>query len=134
MKGDKGFLVLEVLIACLILTSAVAASMYLFRTGFEHLDRASASNAISAKLPQAISLMRTRDLTQKRSGIEDMGDDVTLEWTAKLADSSTVGAGGYRFFLYSIQMKLVYKKTSREYDLNVLRNSFFGEKEDFATD
>ena len=41
MKKEKsrGFLVLEVLIAGLILTASIASAMYLFRMGFDHMER-----------------------------------------------------------------------------------------------
>jgi len=126
---------MEVLVACLILTSAVAAGMYLFRTGFDHLDRANTSNVISSKLPQAITLIRASDLG-KKSGIEDMGDGATLEWAATVLDSVKQGGAGapnmYEIFLYKVHMKLTYKKKSREYDLNVFRYRRTGSPEAFA--
>jgi hypothetical protein len=133
---------MEVLVACLILTSAVAAGMYLFRTGFDHLDRANTSNVISSKLPQAITLIRASDLG-KKSAIEDMGDEATLEWAATVLDSVKPGGAGaqnvwagtpnvYEMFLYKVHMKLTYKKKSREYDLNVFRYRRAGSPEAFA--
>ena len=121
--------------ACLILTSAVAAGMYLFRTGFDHLDRASTSNVMSSKLPQAINVIRASDLG-KKSGIEDMADEVTLEWAATVLDSVKPGGVGapsmYEIFLYRVHMKLTYRKKSREYDLNVFRHRRTGSPEAFA--
>ena len=133
---------MEVLVACLILTSAVAAGMYLFRTGFAHLDRANTSNVMSSKLPQAITVIRASDLG-KKSGIEDMGDETTLEWAATVLDSVTpagaatanMGAGAanmYEIFLYKVHMKLTYRKKNREYDLNVFRYRRTGSPEAFA--
>lgn len=126
---------MEVLVACLILTSAVAAGMYLFRTGFNHLDRANTSNVMSSKLPQAINVIRASDLGT-RSGIEDMGDGATLEWAATVLDSvKQAGAGApnmYEIFLYKVHMRLTYKKKSREYDLNVFRYRRTGSPEAFA--
>jgi hypothetical protein len=126
---------MEVLVACLILTSAVAAGMYLFRTGFDHLDRANTSNVISSKLPQAITLIRASDLG-KKSGIEDMGDEATLEWAATVLDSVKPGGAGapnvYEIFLYKVHMKLTYRKKNREYDLNVFRYRRAGSPEAFA--
>ncbi len=115
---------MEVLVACLILTSAGAAGMYLFRTGFDHLDRASVSNVMSSKLPQAINVIRASDLS-KKSGVEDMGDDVSLEWTSTVLDTVKPGTGAasmYEMFLYRVHMTLKYRKKSREYDLNVFRH------------
>ena len=137
--------------ACLILTSAVAAGMYLFRTGFAHLDRANTSNVMSSKLPQAINVIRASDLG-KTSGIEDMGDEVTLEWAATVLDSVKPGGVGaptispnmsasmsssmypsmYEIFLYRVHMKLTYRKKSREYDLNVFRHRRTGSPEALA--
>jgi len=37
--SSSGFLILEVMIASLILTAGVAATMYLFRLGFQFLER-----------------------------------------------------------------------------------------------
>ncbi len=79
----RGFLVLEILIAGLILTSGIAATMYLFRMGFEHLERAKVSNTLSQKLVQATGLIHTLDLDRK-TGAEDMGDGVSLQWKAGL--------------------------------------------------
>ncbi len=56
--SDSGFLILEVMIASLILTAGVAATMYLFRLGFQYLERANDSNLLSSKLPQVINYMK----------------------------------------------------------------------------
>ena len=37
ISHQRGFLVLEILIAGLILTASIAATMYLFRMGYEYL-------------------------------------------------------------------------------------------------
>ena len=73
-------------------------------------------------------MIRASDLGTK-SGIEDMGDEATLEWAATVLDSVKPGGGRrpehvpdmYEMFLYKVHMRLTYKKKSREYDLNVFR-------------
>lgn len=128
MKGQKGFLVLDVLIAGLILTASIAATMHLFGMGFEHLERANTSNVLSSKLPQAINLIKTLDLENK-SGTEDMGDNVSLEWEASLIDKSRpVSEAGefdilsiHELFLYRVDLTLEHKNISREYELNVFK-------------
>jgi hypothetical protein len=87
-------------------------------------------------------VIRASDLG-KKSGIEDMGDETTLEWAATVLDSVTpagaatanMGAGAanmYEIFLYKVHMKLTYRKKSREYDLNVFRYRRTGSPEAFA--
>jgi hypothetical protein len=124
----KGFIVLDVLIAGLILTSSIAATMYLFRMGFDYLERANQSNLLSSKLPQATGLIRTLDM-QKSSGEEDIGEGVTLKWEARLLGASRPVKGWGEFsipplhelFLYRVNFRLNYKEIVREYQVNVFR-------------
>lgn len=128
MREEKGFLVLEMLIAGLILTSSIAATMYLFRMGFEHLERINTSNAISSKIPQAISLVKALDIGDK-SGDADLGDNVWLVWHARLVDKSRpifdtgemMAPSMHELFIYKIDFVLSYRKVSREYGLNVFK-------------
>lgn len=124
----KGFIVLDVLIAGLILTSSIAATMYLFRMGFDYLERANQSNLLSSKLTQATGLIRTLDM-QKSSGEEDIGESVTLKWEARLLSASRpVKRGGefsipplHELLLYRVNFSLQYKENTREYQVNVFR-------------
>jgi hypothetical protein len=129
--GDKrGFLILEVMIASLILTAGVAATMYLFRLGFQYLERANDSNIMSSKLPQVINFMKILDMDAKQ-GTEDMGDDVIMHWDAGLVDTvrpSHDTADGkvmspFNLYLYKVKIRLNSKKLSREYEMNVFRSS-----------
>jgi len=123
-----GFIVLEILIAGLILTASIAATMYLFRMGFDYLERANQSNLLSSKLTQATGLIRTLDM-QKNSGEEDIGEGVTLKWEARLLGASKPIKGEAEFaipslhelFLYRVNFSLNYKGIIREYQLNVFR-------------
>ncbi|MBM4276261.1 MAG: hypothetical protein FJ130_00055 [Deltaproteobacteria bacterium] len=133
MKENQhnGFIVLEILIAGLILTASIAATMYLFRMGFDHLERANQSNLLSSKLTQATGLIRTLDM-QKGSGEEDIGEGVTLKWDAQLLNVSRPIKGWAEFsefstpsihelLLYRVNFNLNYKGIVREYKLNVFR-------------
>jgi hypothetical protein len=125
---QQGFLVLEILIAGLILTASIAATMYLFRMGYDYLEKANRSNVLSSKLVQAAGLLKTLEM-EKKSGVEDMGDDVNLKWAARLLGSSRPTKGGGEFavtsihelFLYRVDFSLVYQNTSRDYQINVFR-------------
>jgi len=130
MKNNqkKGFIVVEILIAGLILTTSIAATMYLFRTGFEHLERANQSNLLSSKLAQASGLIKTLDLA-RASGEEDLGDGVMLTWKAKLQCSSRPVKGEGEFavpslhelHLYRVHLTLTYQRIVREYEINAFR-------------
>ena len=130
MKNNqrKGFIVLEVLISGLILTASIAATMYLFRMGFDYLDRANQSNVLSSKLTQATGLLRTLDM-QKNDGEEDLGENVTLKWKSQLLESSRPIKQAEDFslqsihelFLYRVDFSLNYKGIVREYQVNVFR-------------
>lgn len=122
-----GFIVLEILIAGLILTASIAATMYLFRMGFDYLERAKQSNLLSLKLTQATGLVRTLDL-QKNSGDEDVGDGVILKWEARLLSASRPKGWGefstpplHELLLYQVNFSLNYKGNVREYKINVFR-------------
>ena len=124
----EGFIVIEIMIAGLILTASIAATMYLFRMGFDYLERANQSNVLSSKLTQATGLIRTLDM-QRKSGEEDLGEGVTLKWEARLlgssrpvkgqAESTVVSAHELR--LYRVLFSLDYKGTVQEYKINVFR-------------
>jgi len=127
-QSKRGFIVLEVLISGLILTASIAATMYLFRMGFDYLDRAKESNILSSKLTQATGIIRTLEM-QKNSGLEDLGDGVTLKWVARLLEVSRPIKGSGEFsipsihelFLYRVDFSLNYKGIVREYQANVFR-------------
>ena len=124
----KGFIVVEILIAGLILTSSIAATMYLFRMGFDYLERANQSNVLSSKLTQATGLIRTLDF-QKDSGEEEIGEEILLKWKSKLLGSSKPIRGEgemtlsslHELLLYRVDFSLQYKESIREYQINVFR-------------
>jgi hypothetical protein len=102
--------------------------MYLFRMGFDYLERANQSNLLSSKITQATGLIRTLDM-QKSSGEEDLGEDVTLKWEAQLLGASRPTKGDAEFsiqsihelLLYRVFFTLNYKGIVREYQINVFR-------------
>jgi hypothetical protein len=137
MKGEnsRGFLVLEVLIAGLILTASIASAMYLFRMGFDHMERVNNVNLLSAKLLQAGSLLKIAEL-DKYSGTEDLGDGVIMKWESHLiARNNQAGAGTsflsgvtvkrnyeHDLFLYKVDLLLEFQGSTREYHINVFRS------------
>lgn len=127
-KGEDGFLVLELLIAGLILTASVAATMYLFRVGAEGLERVNNSNLLASKLPQALSLIKELDLGIKE-GKEDLGEGVSLSWKAELIEKSRPAIKGWQgdvpgmheLYFYKVYFDLDGRALKREYEINVFR-------------
>lgn len=132
MKSEKGFLVLEMLVAGLILTASIAAAMYLFRIGAQNLERVNNSNLLSAKLPQALSLIRELEL-EKPAGTEELGDGVLLSWQSKLVeklvpgqrkgtDASEIVKIAHELDLFQVDFRLQYEeRLNREYSIYVFR-------------
>jgi hypothetical protein len=124
--NSKGFLLIDTLIAGLILTASVAATMYLFRVGLENLGRANDANILSSKVPTIIHLARTLDPTLG-SGKEDLGDGVVAEWQIRLVGQRRIDLdpeGGRSSVsetsLYKVTFNLSYKGTTRSYETYTL--------------
>lgn len=132
MRDQRGFLVLEIFIAGLILTASVAATMYLFRIGTESLQRANDSNLLSSKLPPAISFVKNLDLGHGE-GTEDMGDGIVLKWNSMLLRKSlqktkdieygTTIPGIHELYLHDVSFSLESKSgLKKDYRINVFRH------------
>ena len=135
---QRGFLVLEILIAGLILTASIAATMYLFQLGYGYLEKTRQSNVLSAKLFQADGLLKTLELDLK-TGTEDMGEGVTLKWEAKLLNSSIPTFGGvegtvrsaFELRLYQVDLTTQYEDLIRNNQVNVFRYKPLFSSKDF---
>lgn len=129
-RRQRGFLVLEILIAGLILTASIAVTMYMFRLGYGYLEKTRQSNVLSSNLIQAAGLFKVIDLDRK-SGKEEMGNGVTLNWEARLLKSSRpsyIGDDGlvshsqHEFRLYRVNLTMNYQGMIRDYQLDVFKN------------
>ena len=139
IKLKRGSITIDVLIAGMILTAGIAASMYLFRLGFQYLEKANTANAIATKISQTPALLRTLDLSQG-SGVEDLGDGVTLEWTSKLIAKSrperfveeVKTLSRHELYLYEVVLNFKYKDTVKTYKVNVFRSKAIVSPEEIA--
>ncbi len=135
MGRQSGFLLLEVLIAGLILTAAIASAMILFRAGFENLERVERVNLLSSKLLQAGSLLKITAL-ERNTGSEDLGDGVTMRWTSHLLarpraaryEPNRFGEGSIQLaqlhdlFLYRVNFTLECRGVTQDYQIHVFRS------------
>ena len=137
-QQQRGFLVLEILIAGLILTASIAATMYLFRLGYGYLEKTRQSNVLSSKLFQVKGLLKTLELDRK-TGTEEIGEGVTLKWEAKLLNTSIPtfkGVDGpvrsfYEFRLYRVDLTTQYQSLIRNNQVNVFRYKPLFSSKDF---
>jgi len=118
-----GFLLLEILIASLILAGAVAAGMYLFRTGFQYLEKIKENNLLASKVPQALSyLYQVADL-EKGEGEVNLGEEVKLRWRGSLLEkvrpqvtpTGLSNSTPYELYLYGVEFTLSTTKLERDY-------------------
>lgn len=137
-QRQRGFLVLEILIAGLILTASIAATMYLFSLGYGYLEKTRQSNVLSAKLIQASGLLKTLEL-DRQSGTEEMGGGVTMKWQARLLGTSRpiFGEGEFavqslhELSIYRVDFTTQYQGMARDYRINVFRYKPLSSDRDF---
>ncbi len=142
----RGFILIDIIIASLILTAAVAATMYLFRIGFKELEQANTVSKIVSKIPQAVSYLKTVDFKTEPQGDESLGE-VKLSWSAKLTDTSQINMMKnpllmgpmametmetqkqglpYKLYLYHVDFYLSYKNYKNSYHIDILKYKYLG--------
>jgi hypothetical protein len=130
-SGDKGFLVLDILIAGIILASCIAATMYLFRVGFESLERANRLNIVAEKALHSASMLRTL-IAERPSGEEDLGEGVILKWQSRLIgrsqprkadkpDVDSLQMSMHELMLYRADFSLQYQGYEKSYQEDIFR-------------
>ncbi len=139
----RGFILIDIIIASLILTAAVAATMYLFRIGFKELEQANTVSKIVSKIPQAVSYLKTVDFKTEPQGDENLGE-VKLSWNAKLTNTSQINTMKnpllmgpmamsaqkqqlpYKLYLYHVDFYLTYKSYKDHYKIDILKYKYLG--------
>lgn len=121
-------MLLEILVASLILAGAVAAGMYLFRMGFQYLEKIKENNLISSKVPQALSYIYQVAELEKGEEELSLGEAVKLKWKAdlyeKVRPQIPYEAGNftpYELYLYQVEFTLSTSKLERTYTTFVTR-------------
>lgn len=128
-KKTGGFLLLEMLISALILVGAVAASMYLFRAGFQYLEKIRENNLISSKVPQALSYIYKAADLDKGKGELLLGENVSLKWEATLIENILLqvplpevgNSTPYELYLYEVEFNLATPKLEKTYKTYVTK-------------
>ncbi|MFN3406865.1 MAG: hypothetical protein ACK40E_03955 [Caldimicrobium sp.] len=129
MKRSSGFLLIEVLIASLILSTSIAASFYLFRMGFSYLKKAEESNFFARMLPQAVSYLVNVAELETHEGKVSLGQDSELIWKATLDEKIKPNIpnpeGGfyqpYELYLYKVDFSIRKGELQRDYQVKIMR-------------
>ncbi|KJU82747.1 hypothetical protein MBAV_005057 [Candidatus Magnetobacterium bavaricum] len=128
-----GFLVIEILIASLILTASIAATMYLFRVGFTTLQQVRQSNMVSSKVPVAINYLKASEMKNIKSTAE-LGEGVTMTWKSIPIGESSVtvspnSADLFEISLYKVDFVLTCETLSRDYEITIFKYRSKGSSE-----
>ncbi|MEN2985836.1 MAG: hypothetical protein ABDH16_04190 [Thermodesulfovibrionaceae bacterium] len=125
MKNHKGFVLIEILISGVILASCIAASMYLFKVGYQHLGKADNVYLIHSKIPLAINLIKA---SEKREGTEELGDGVILKWNSELI-SKSIASGQieqrevkFYIYLYKVYFIIGNQDEQKSYEFYVVKH------------
>lgn len=134
MKGEeRGFLLVEVLIAVIIVSGALIACFSLFKMGYDLLRRAEESNRLSSKIPQIIAYLSEIADLEKGEGELSFGDETKAKWKATLLEtkrSSGIltealeeghGTPLFEVYLYLVEVSLESAHSGREFKLKVFR-------------
>lgn len=135
MKTIRAFILIDMIISALILTSAVAATMYLFRIGFKELMKANTVNEISSKIPQAYGFLKTIDFKQTPKGEQTLGENSKLTWNAKLIATAQIQNKTlfisnqnlpYKLYLYEVNFSISYKNYQKHFSTDIMQYKFIG--------
>lgn len=141
-RNSRGFLLLEILISALIIAGAVASAMYLFRLGFQFLEKLRVRNELNSKVPQAVSYLSSGASLEKGAGTLKLGEEVDLRWQAREVERvrPMINLEGewinatYEISLYAVNFTLTMVKTGdqKNYTLYVTKyKSLYSPQPDF---
>ena len=125
LRLESGFTLVEVLIAAVILFSALALGLLAYRTSISTLDRVTANVRIADALPSIMAKVKTGVLERKTRGEGRYGESVAYLWNAREIKASkniinpfdeATGRplqGTYKITLHNILLKITYEKDGR---------------------
>ena len=122
---ESGFTLVEVLIAAVILFSALALGTLAYRTSISTLDRVTANVRIADALPSIMAKVKTEVQRRKTRGEGRYGESVAYLWRARRIktskniispfDDATGGPlqGVFKMTLHNILLKITYERDGR---------------------
>jgi prepilin-type N-terminal cleavage/methylation domain-containing protein len=122
---DKGFTLVEVMIAAVIVFSAISIGMLVYRTSIKAVDRIEANVVIADALPAIMATVKTQIAQQKRQGQGSFGNAIEYIWKTNEVKSSrnltgfadeTTGLLEYGRFLVvlnSVELTITFEREGR---------------------
>ncbi len=87
-RNEKGFTLVEVIVASVVLFSAVAIGSIAYRTSVASVDRISANITMADALPDIMVFVKEELEQEKDQGSGRYSPDITFSFEAKTADTS----------------------------------------------
>ena len=121
-RSSRGFTLIEVLIASVVLFSAIAVGSMVMRTALKHLNRVSYYARVASTLYVLKDLVHEEVENKKLQGAGEWGGDFFYEWRAEPLESAMnvqndlvyelPTPGKFRMTLYSISLSIREKGSS----------------------
>lgn len=119
---NKGFTLIEVMIAAVIIFSALGLGMLAYRTSLTAVDKITANVHIADALPPIMAAVKTEILEHKNQGQGHYGNSIAYVWNSKAIrssknilsayDEATDGLeyGRFQVVLNNIKLTVTYEK------------------------
>lgn len=123
--NEKGFTLVEVIVASVVLFSAIAIASLAYRTSVSSVDRISANVAMADALPAIMVSVKEELEDEKDQGSGRYSPDITYSFEAKTAETSKnilspydefgggLQYGNYVITLKNVQLTITFEEKSR---------------------
>ncbi|OPX19773.1 MAG: hypothetical protein BZ151_07455 [Desulfobacca sp. 4484_104] len=120
--NDKGFTLVEILVAALILFATLAVSTLIFHTAARTEDRIAAQAALSTALPNIMELIKNNIMAEQQGGQGQYSNTISYHWriTSREASKNVTSAydeitgktvlGNFQLQLNTIRVRLRYQR------------------------
>ena len=119
LRGNEGFTLVEVLIASLILFSALTVGTMAYRTSVRLFGKITISAVISGALPDIMAQVKESLMESKDSGEAPYNNDIHYSWKAREIKSSrnirgrtqfgAIDYGVFQLFLQNVALTVAYE-------------------------
>jgi prepilin-type N-terminal cleavage/methylation domain-containing protein len=122
LKESHAFTLVEILVALVIITTAIMGAMVIFRNGFLSIEKVRLNNRFANAAMVVMETIKCTDLSSKSKGRGAFGS-IKYIWNAKKIKSGSVRAfkgsakasSAYELILYKVSISTSFKNVSREF-------------------
>ncbi len=123
--GERGFTLLEAIVALTLLGLALVPMMSFISQSAEQLDRVAESNERSFAMQSAIALLSPVNPMEDPEGEESLGQDLLVRWDSQVIlepnQGPQVGMGlpGFRIGFYDVRVSLLRDTNTPWFDFDM---------------